>query len=200
MRRRRALVILAGVLTTAGAALGFPFFRRERSRRLTSSHRPAPPDASPIAPHHFASVAALTGALFGHRLDPDEMLEIERGLVLLAQTDGGWRKELDAAAGYADRNARAEGAASFADAPDPVRYRLVDTIMTAPVDSRRSNLLALVSADERDRRLTRSALVPALAQVYRASGPAWRRRGYTRWPGVPGDPRDYTRPGRAAQC
>lgn len=200
MRRRRALVILAGVLTTAGAALGFPFLRRERSRRLASSHRPAPPDASPIPRHHFASVAALTGALFGHRLDPDEMLEIERGLVLLAQTDGGWRTELDAAAGYADRNARAGGAASFADAPDPVRYRLVDTLMSAPVDSRRSNLLALVSADERDRRLIRSALVPALAQVYRASGPAWRRRGYTRWPGVPGDPRDYTRPGRAVQC
>ena len=199
MRRRRALVILAGVLT-AGATLGFPFLRRERSRRLASFHRPGPPDTNPLDPHDLAPVAALTGALFGHRLDRDELLEIGRGLALLAESDGGWRTELAAAGGYADRSARARGAASFADAPDQVRYHLVDSIMGPPVDSHRSNLLALVSADERDRRLIRSALVPALAQVYRASGPAWRRRGYARWPGVPGDPREYTRPGPATPC
>jgi hypothetical protein len=193
-------VVLGGVLTTAGAALGFPFLRRERSRRLASSHRQAPPDSSPIDPHDLAPVAALAGALFGHRLDRDEMLEVGRGLALLAESDGGWRTELAAAGRYADRTARARGAATFADAPDQVRYHLVDSIMGTPVDSHRSNLLALVSADERDRRLTRSALVPALAQVYRVSGPAWRRRGYTRWPGVPGDPREYTRPGPATQC
>ena len=199
MRRRRALVILAGVLT-AGAALGFPFLRRERSRRLASFHRPGPPDPSPLDPRELASVAALTGALFGNRLDRDEMLEIGRGLALLAESDGGWRTELAAAGGYADRTARARGAASFADAADQVRYDIVDSIMGTPVDSHRSNLLALVSADERGRRLIRSALVPALAQVYRASGPAWRRRGYVRWPGVPGDPREYTRPGPATPC
>jgi hypothetical protein len=199
MRRRRAIIILAGVLT-AGAALGFPILRRERSRRLAASHRPGPPDPTPPDPEDLASVAALTGALFGHRLDRDEMLEVGRGLALLAESDRGWRTELAAAGRYADRTARARGAATFADAPDPVRYDLIDSIMGTPVDSRRSRLLALFSADERDRRLTRSALIPALAQVYRASGPAWRRRGYTRWPGVPGDPREYTRPGPAIQC
>ena len=198
MRRRRALAIVLGLLTTA--AVGFPVLRKARSRRLARIGEQAGADSTSLDPRVFAPVAAFAGALFGHRLNPDEVLEVEQGLAFMVQSQGGRRPELTILADYLEQEARAHGAASFAVAADSVRNQMVDRIMRAQVASPRSLLLALVSSQERSRRLIRSEMVPGLAQLYRGSGPAWRRRGYARWPGVPGDPREYTRPGPLPQC
>jgi hypothetical protein len=36
----------------------------------------------------------------------------------------------------------------------------------------------------------RGSTIPSLEWLYRHSAAAWRARGYTRWPGIPGDWRE----------
>jgi len=199
MSRRRAAALLAG-LTTALAALGLPIVRRERRRRLDSTHSAAPPDPSPVARSLLGRLAAFAGALHGDRLDAGDKRSLEDDLEFVLQTDGGWRPEFLQAADYIDRLARRHQAADFERAPEAVQELVIDQVMRLPVDGRRSQILALISADERTRRRLRGGIVPVLATAYRASAGAWRRRGYQRRPGFPGDPSDYTRQGPTYPC
>lgn len=145
-------------------------------------------------------MATFTGALFGHRLDTRDTRDVADGIALLGQRDGGWRSELADVADYVDRLARSSGAASFGDASDDVREKIVDDIMRPAVTGWRSDTLALISRDERVRRRFRSSMIGRLTIIYTASPPTWRRRGYTRALGQAGDPREYTRPGTAPTC
>ncbi|MGH7710173.1 MAG: hypothetical protein ACREOG_02755 [Gemmatimonadaceae bacterium] len=200
MNRRRALASLAAIVAAIGAAFSVPFARRARRRRLNRAHQRAGPDSTPVDSSVVELIALFSGALFGHTLKGQELRDMRANVELVAQTDGGWRPEFALIANFVDRRARAHGAQGFADASDDVRERIVDEIMRPATKSRRSELLALVSEDERTRRFLRSDAVGVLARAYRSSGAAWRRRGYARWPGIPGDPREYTRQGPAYRC
>lgn len=196
--RRKSLGILAAIL---GAAVAIPLV----ARRLTSSlratgHQQLPPDARPLDAALARRMSVFAGALFGHRLDERELREIGNGVLQLAALDGGWRTEFTVAADYLDGRALRRGARNFEDACDDVRDAVVDDVMRAPIGGWRSALHATVDSDERARRRTQSNVVTLLARVYRGSAPSWRRRGYTRRPGEAGDPREYTRPGKAAAC
>lgn len=198
MSRRRALASLAfAVVATAGI---FPRARRWFAGRRAVRHNVAPPDPSPLEPALLERMATFIGALFGHRLDTRDTRDVADGIALLAQRDGGWRSELADVADYVDRLARTSGAATFREASDDVRDQIVDAIMRPPVEGWRSDALALVSRDERVRRRFRSSMIGRLTIIYTASPPTWRRRGYTRALGQPGDPREYTRPGAAPTC
>lgn len=198
MSRRRAIASIAlAVAATAGL---LPLARRWLARRRTVRHNVAPPDPSPLDPALLERMATFTGALFGHRLDARDTRDVADGIALLAQRDGGWRSEFSEVADYVDRLARSSGAATFHDASDEVREQIIDAIMRPPVVGRRSDTLALVSRDERARRRFRASMIGRLTIIYTASPPTWRRRGYTRALGQPGDPREYTRPGAEPSC
>jgi hypothetical protein len=188
------------MVALAAAATGFPIARRTRSRLLHLRHRKGPPDPSPLDRAIADNAALLAGALFGHSLRDQELSDVRRNVEFVAQVDGGWRSDFAMIAAYVDALAHSYGAVSFGGASDDVRERIVDDIMRPPIDSRRSELAALISARERTRRFLRSDAIPLLAHAYSSSGAAWRRRGYARWPGIPGDPREYTRPGSRYQC
>jgi hypothetical protein len=200
MNRRRATAAIAALIAGIAAAISVPFARRERSRRLHQEHHKGPPDHSPVDAAVVERVALFSGALCGHRLRDQALHDLSQSVEFMAQADSGWRPDFVQLAAYVDRRARALGAAGFKAADDDVRERIVDEIMRTQTDSRRSAFLALVSADERMRRFARGSVVDKLARAYRTSGAAWRRRGYTRWPGVAGDPREYTREGPAYRC
>ncbi len=196
--RRRAVVIVTIAVTAMAAML--PLARRLSAGLRQTRHRPLPPDRTPVDPGLLARMATLTGALFGHRLDARDTSDLGSDLALLVAQDGGWRAEFVEAADYVDRLARAAKAPSFANASDDVRDAIVDHIMRPSVATTRSSLLATISTNERVRRRMRAELIDRLTTVYRASSPAWHRRGYARTPGESGDPREYTRAGTPPAC
>ncbi len=200
VNRRRAISLIAGLVALAGAALGFPIARRTRSRRLHLTHHRGPPDPSPLDRTVADNTAFLAGALFGDSLHGQALSDLRNNVEFIAQVDSGWRSDFAMIATYVDDLARSYGAVSFAAATDDVRERIVDDIMRPSIDSQRSELAALISAHERTRRFLRTDAIPLLAHAYTSSGAAWRRRGYARWPGIPGDPREYTRPGSPYRC
>ncbi len=195
LSRRRVLAVIGGI------AILLPFGVRRVTAKLRSiGHQPLPPDTEPLEPAVARSVSLLAGALFGHRLEGAEVAEISHNLEQLMALDGGWRLEYAAAASWLDRRARALGAASFDAADDDARYAIVDELMKAPVDTWRARMLATVDENTRVRRRMRSELVEVLANMYVGSATSWRRRGYARRPGDPGEPREYTRAGVVVAC
>jgi hypothetical protein len=200
MNRRRAIASLSLTVVAIGAALGIPAARRERSRRLHLEHQRSGPHPLPLDDDVATATALLIGALFGHTLEGRDLDEMRDRVRFIARMDGGWRADFGMIATYLDRRARAHGATGFDAASADVHERIVDEIMRPAIDSRRSELAALISADERTRRFIRTDAVGLFARAYSTSSAIWRRRGYARWPGIPGDPREYTRPGPAYQC
>ena len=83
----------------------------------------------------------------------------------------------------------------FADISPEDQDRLIQSVMSEPIRGRRRQMLALVSERERQRRRFRISTLRQVRRIYQTSGVPWRRRGYDSWPGVPGDPRAYTRLG-----
>lgn len=77
---------------------------------------------------------------------------------------------------------------------------MVQLVSSEPVDGFKLRLLALGSEQEQFRRRMHITTIPHLRRIYLASGVPWRRRGYQSWPGIPGDPRAYTRQGPVMQC
>ncbi len=196
--RRKSLGIVAAIVS---AAIAIPIFARRLTSSLRStSHQQLPPDSHPLDAALARRMSVFAGALFGHRLDERELREVGSGVLQLAALDGGWRAEFTVAAEYLDRRARAHDARTFEDASDDIRDVIVDELMRAPIDGWHSALLATLHSDERARRRTQVNVVTLLARAYRGSAPAWRRRGYARRPGEAGDPREYTRPGKASTC
>jgi hypothetical protein len=200
MNRRRALAALAAIVAGIGAVIAFPFARRERARRLYRSHQRLGADPTPVDSSVVERVAVFSGALFGHSLQGQELRDAAAHVEFMAKADGGWRQDFALTVAYLDRRAGAHGAEHFIGASEDVRDQIVDEIMRPSTTSRRSDLLALVSSDERTRRFVRMEVVRPLSQAYLTSGAPWRRRGYARWPGIPGDPREYTRQGPAYRC
>lgn len=146
------------------------------------------------------TVAAFSGACFGHQLSAIEIAEVVRSLNGATVVDPPLAGTFPTLVAFVDGAARQHGAAHFIAASAEVRNQIVGDIMTLPVGTRRSAVLALVSPRERDRRQIRWGAMERLPRIYARSGPAWRRRGYARWPGISGDPREYTRPGQQVSC
>jgi hypothetical protein len=196
----RRVFLALGATAVASVAAAIPLLRRWRGRQLAQQHVNGPADPSLPARDVTRTVAHFTGALFGHTLTADDEAELVDRLDFAQRADAGWRNDFAALARYVDRLARHEGAASFAVVTADQRERVLARIMTAPVDDGRSGRLALLSEDERDRRRARTDTIAFLGGLYRRSGVPWRVRGYTHWIGIPGDAREYTRPGMETPC
>jgi hypothetical protein len=188
-RRTSRRWFLGALAVAAAAALGV--LSRGRWRR---------PDSGFAAGDGFLeTTAALCGACFGHHLSEAEVGSLMPVMHLLPTVDERLYATLPTVAAFADRAARSRGAESFRSAVFSVQLSVVDQLM-GPVDTRRSALLARISTHERNRRLVRWQAMDRLPGIYAGSAPAWQRRGYTRRPGIGGDPREYTRQGAAYPC
>lgn len=194
---RRAFVSVAALF--AGALVAFPFLRRWRASRLRTTREPAVGSVTPLGADAKRTVSHLLAAVFGHAPTPDDEAELAGKLEWLTHEDASWHGALRDFARYADDAARGAGGTGFVALSPEQREKVVAGLMQ-PIDTAASRRQALFSESERARRIAREDLLPVLTRIYRTSGVAWRRRGYTRWPGVPGDPREYTRPGAPYAC
>lgn len=184
--RRRVLAALAGLVAVAGALGARDFVARRRQARDAG--------VAPIGDDILVTVAELTGALFGHALSEQDRTEIVELLRYAVTMDHTRHTEYAFLAAFVDDEARASGAPSFLRASADQRDEIVTRVMTIDPSSLALRLLARASRHHLQQQELRSRTVPHLARIYRTSGVPWRVRGYTSWPGVPGDPTEYTRP------
>jgi hypothetical protein len=117
-----------------------------------------------------------------------------------ASADNGWATEYRWLSSYVDNMAKRAGAESFSSATPELRESVMQNIMSRPTSSFTLRLLAIASGQGLLRKRMSITTIPHLRRIYLASGVPWRRRGYQSWPGVPGDPREYTRQGPVRQC
>jgi hypothetical protein len=94
-----------------------------------------------------------------------------------------------------DSRAKEHGAVTFLSCDALGKESIVNQIMTINHRSVFARFMSRVSNDQYDYYRMRSSTVGQLAWVYKQSGVPWRRRGYARWPGVPGDWREILSPG-----
>jgi hypothetical protein len=132
---------------------------------------------------------ALLGTLFGRDPAADEVADLTQRLDLLV-TDEALHHRCTVLVRYLDGEARSGGGASFAACDASSRQRIVGRLMAIEPRSFWARLSSKLSRQHRDYYVMKQETVPALGWVYRNSASAWRARGYSRWPGVPGDWRD----------
>jgi hypothetical protein len=190
-RRRFLTVASIGAPVAAAIALA------PRTVRSVLQHTAgiAPPAADTT--QVLNTTVAFIATLFGRRLTAEDHTELLDRLSYATQREPVRREYYDLLCQYLDRAARSAGFASFDAADSTGRTAIVDRIMRTDVSPLLSRLLSLVSADTHQLRRIKLAVVPQLAWLYRHSGVPWRARGYTRWPGIPGDWHEYLTDGRA---
>jgi hypothetical protein len=200
MTRRQFLLLGIAGLMLLGIGGGIPIVRRYRARMLKARHQPGPRDETPLDSHVLSTVTMFTGALYGVVLTVADRQELEDRLRFSALEDSGWRSEFAWLTRFADQRAQESDAGRFVDLESAQADLLIQSIMGESIRDRRHRLLAMVSEQERNKRRLRVSTVGQLQRVYQTSGVPWRRRGYQSWPGLPGDPRLYTRPGARYAC
>jgi hypothetical protein len=146
------------------------------------------------------TLVSFIGAMFGVELSKYDQYELSGLLSFAASADDGWESEYRWLSPYIDNMAKQAGAESFSSATSELRDSIMLDIMSWPVGSFRSKLLAMTTEQGLLRRRMQITTIPHLRRTYLASGVPWRKRGYQSWPGVPGDPRAYSRPGPVTQC
>lgn len=186
---RRRLLIVGGMGGIVLAALGLGSLRH-RAEVGQNAH-----GATGVAPDAKMTVLAFIGALFGRELSEQDLAELSDRLNYLLSSAAMFNHECAVLVQYLDGLARQRGAATFRSSSAAQKQAMVDKIMQIDPKSILSRVLSRLSGSERDHYRMRWSIVPQLAWVYRNSGAAWRARGYTRWPGIPGDWHDVLAPG-----
>jgi hypothetical protein len=157
------------------------------------SHRPAPGIPGRLDTHVVETLASLLAAWFGVRIEGADSRDLRDRFEFAVNEDGGWLDEYVWLAQFLDRQARAANAASFKAASTAVRVRII-RLTKAPDPVPGVRFRRLLSSDYRGLIRARRSTLRHLQELYLHSGVPWRRRGYTRWPGVPGDTYSYTQP------
>jgi hypothetical protein len=137
---------------------------------------------------------AFLGTLFGRELTAEDRADLGERLALLA-AEPALAYDCAVLSHHLDRLAHDEGAQSFASCAADGRERVVERLMAIDPRSPRARVLEKLAVGMRDFYRMRSSTIPSLEWLYRHSAAAWRARGYTRWPGIPGDWRETLVPG-----
>ncbi len=195
LTRRQFIALGIATLMLGGLGASLPKLRRYRTQMLKVRHQVGPRDETPIDPVMMRTLVAFTGALYGVSLGEADRDELTQRVEYTAIEDSGWRPEFMWLTKYADSRANALAGKRFLDSSPEDQDRLIQSMMSEPVRGRRQQMVAMVSEQERQRRRFRISTVRQVRRIYQTSGVPWRRRGYRSWPGVPGDPRAYARPG-----
>ncbi|HZO24247.1 MAG TPA: twin-arginine translocation signal domain-containing protein [Steroidobacteraceae bacterium] len=187
LSRRRFLAGAATLVVLVGAASWLRrSWRQPTARRLSSTERVTPA---------LARVVVFLGALFGRELSEADQRDLSDRLAFAVAAEPRLAEDYEVLAAHLDRFGRKAGATEFLTASDAQRETVIDHVMRigppSLVERAWSHLV-------RSRKLyyqMRFETIPQLQWLYRHSGVPWRARGYTRWQGIPGDWREYTRAG-----
>jgi hypothetical protein len=185
----RRVLIVGGIGGVVLAALGLGSLRHRAEVGQNAS------GATGVAPAAKMTVLAFIGALFGKDLSEQDLADLSERLNYLLSSAAMFNHECAVLAQHLDGLALRRGATAFRSSSAAQKQAIVDKIMQIDSKSILSRVLSRLSGSERDYYRMRWSIVPQLAWIYRNSGAAWRARGYTRWPGIPGDWRDVLAPG-----
>jgi hypothetical protein len=133
------------------------------------------------------TVLTFVGAMFGRALVGEDRADMSDRLDLYFASDPALRHEGAVLAGYLDAQARTHGAAGFVSSSEDQQQTILEQVMTIDPTSFKARMLSRLSSGERDFYRMRWSIVSSLGFMYRNSAAAWRARGYTHWPGAPGD-------------
>lgn len=142
-----------------------------------------------------ATLLAFIGAMFGRVLVGEDRADMSDRLDLYFASDAALRHEGAVLARYLDDQAQTRAAAAFVACSEDQQQAILTQVMTIDPGSLKARVLSRLSSGARDYYRMRWSIVSSLARMYRHSAAAWRARGYTRWPGVPGDWHDVLAPG-----
>lgn len=195
---RRTFLLISAALALGGT-LSYPQLKRERRKSLFARHVKGAYDASPFDTEVITTISLFVGALFGHHLSQDNLLDIVNRVNFSVVEDNGWRDEFSWLSSRLDSMAAQHGATNFRTSSTSQWEEIVTKIMEK-IPPRESRILALFSEQERKRRRMMKSTIPQLVRIYKFSGVPWRYRGYKSWPGVPGDMLEYTKPGPTYKC
>lgn len=197
--RRRFLIALAGVSALAVSA---PLVLRRLANRMHLEFRAAE-TSSAVSPHDMRSMIALGEVLIARDLwtGTDRIADMIRNAI----EERGVAHEYRNAADLLDRaTSERFGPGTFAELPIDARREVVATL--APkfhggrmselslYTSKARNLFEFLSRSKDEWRFRELVVRDSIRRFY-GSDIAWTLAGYTNYPGVPGDPRGYTRPG-----
>lgn len=197
---RRKLVISGIGLSLAGLAAvkGLPFGKTFIRRRIHPEFIDEGTDPSELDPSVSADIVALIGVLSGLVLTSQDQSELTARLQLLASSNTFWRQQLHELADFLDR--KLGSPIREITTPTPNLRQVIDELLRSPADSRLAKIKALVDRDAANMRVFQRWTMPGLVRLYANSGVVWRARLYTNYPGIPGDPREYTKAGKRLEC
>lgn len=206
--RRHFLIIISGLTISAAGILGFPNPRRTiyqaardvKIRLLNPAHIKGPPENTSFDADVLKTVAFFTNALVGSDVTPENLRELMNRLDFAIKHDSGWKTEYLWLADHANKVAHKMGSKDLASSTLNQRDRIIKQIMDNSTHTLYSRVFGIIPSEERERRRMFYSTVPHLIWIYKHSGVPFRLRGYTSWPGVPGDPLEYTRPGPITLC
>ncbi len=142
------------------------------------------------------TIVALLGALFGHDISSVDQAELLKTLDYVNEIDVELAADFRALAHFVDALARQFGSTDFISATARQRESTLHELMDVDPFSLAARVRARLSDQRRTHHSLRTSTIPRLARLYRACGVAWRRRGYERWPGIPGRWDEYVTEGR----
>ena len=200
LSRRKFLAIGATGLLVTGFGLSLPSIRKHLTQAVSARHIQGDESDIPLDSTLSNTLVSFIGAMFGEVFSQQDYHELGGLVSFAASADSGWETEYRWLSSHADSMAKRAGAESFLSATPDLRESVMLNIMSQSEGSFRLKLLAMTSERERLRRRMKITTIPHLRRIYLASGVPWRLRGYQSWPGVPGDPREYTRQGPVRQC
>ena len=141
-----------------------------------------------------ATLLEFMGALFGRELSAPDADDLSQRLDMFVSNEA-LRRDCETLVLHLDELAAAQGVSRFNACSPGQRELIVGQVMRIDPKTFRARLLSKFFAGRRDFYRMRWSAVPSLAWLYRHSAAPWRTRGYTRWPGVPGDWHEIVAPG-----
>ncbi len=201
-KKRRYFLILVtiGFILLVGSIITFTSRKTYLKSLLQSKHTKGTQDNSAFDPEVISTLTVFIGTYFAAKMDESDHNDIKQRLEYATSYDNNWRKEYTWLANYLKDLSLDKFDADYKTLSDKQRSTILESMVSHSVWGRKSQIRAIISSEERERRLAYKSTIPHLIKIYRFSGVPWKNRGYTSWPGIPGDTFDYTTPGPSPQC
>lgn len=198
---RIALLGVASLLAIGSTPILLRQWKALKSLKLSAQHTVSYLGADSISPSVLRGSAYFSAFLAGIQPDASDIEELTNWFEFASSKDGNYYAELVYLVDHVNEISRRKFNKSFDKIDSSESDALVELVMRSNHSSGlKSKFLALVSAKERASRLMHASTIPFAYRVYANSGVPWKRRGYTTWPGVPGDTFGYTKPIDLSSC
>ena len=199
-RRHFLIFFIIGLILLLGSVITFSSRKTVLKSLLQSKHTKGLQDNSEFDPDVINTLTAFIATYFAVKMDESDHNDMQQRLVYAASYDNGWRKEYTWLANYLNTLSLDRYNTAYQALSDKQKDTILESVVSHSVWGRKSKILAIISSEERERRLAHNSTIPHLIKIYQFSSAPWKNRGYTSWPGMPGDTFNYTTPGPSHQC